>query len=235
MNDERVLLQLENICKYYNYGKPNELCVLNNVQFTVQKGEFISIVGRSGSGKSTLMNIIGMLDLPTFGKYQFEDTSVFEASEKKMTQIRRKKIGFIFQNFELIPDLDVQKNVELPMLYAGIGRKERTKRAMALLERVSLSDHLHYMPNELSGGQKQRAAIARALVNHPQLLLADEPTGALDYENGRSVMQLLHELHETGITILLITHDRELAAGAKRCMTIADGKLVCAEINEKCS
>lgn len=222
---ENCLLRMENISKVYNRGKKNELCVLKNLELTVNKGEFISVVGRSGSGKSTLMNIIGMLDVPSSGSYFFDGLSVSEASPMQLTEIRRNKIGFVFQNFELVPDLNVLKNVELPMLYAGVGRAERNRRAKALLEKVHLYDHMDYMPNELSGGQKQRVAIARALSNDPPLLLADEPTGALDYENGKNIMELFHSLHRSGKTVMLITHDREIASEAGHIITIIDGKL----------
>ena len=224
-NRDNYLFHMEHIAKTYNKGKPNELCVLEELDLTVNRGEFISIVGRSGSGKSTLMNIIGMIDIPSSGEYNFDGISVYDASVRQLTEIRRNKIGFVFQHFELIPDLNILKNVELPMLYAGIGRNERNKRAHALLEMVYLDDHADYMPNELSGGQKQRAAIARALSNDPPLLLADEPTGALDYENGKNIIELFHSLHNNGKTIMLITHDREIAEEAERIITITDGKL----------
>ncbi len=229
------LLHMEHITKVFNEGKSNELCVLKELELNVNQGEFISVVGRSGSGKSTLMNIIGMLDTPSSGSYYFDGLSISEASGRQLTEIRRNKIGFVFQNFELIPDLNILKNVELPMLYAGISRTERNKRAKALLERVGLYDHMDFMPNELSGGQKQRVAIARALSNDPPLLLADEPTGALDYENGKNIMKLFHSLHRGGKTVMLITHDREIASEAERIITITDGRLTTVRSDVLCS
>lgn len=216
---------MQGITKVYNIDKINELKVLNNIDIKVNKGEFISIVGRSGSGKTTLMNIIGMLDSPTYGKYFFEEKDVFHESKKLITSFRRKKIGFIFQNFELIPDANTLKNVELPMIYAGLNRKQRIERAKELLSIVNLENRMMHLPNELSGGQKQRVAIARALANDASLLLADEPTGALDYVNGRKIIDLFHKLNEMGKTIILITHDREIASEAQRIIYINDGSI----------
>lgn len=221
----KKIVDMHCITKIYNPNKLNELTVLDDLNLTVTEGEFISIVGRSGSGKSTLMNIIGMLDYPTHGSYLFEGEDVFSYSQKKMTAFRRKKIGFVFQNFELINDNNVFHNVELPMLYSGMGKRERRERTLELLRLVGMEDRMQHMPNELSGGQKQRVSIARALANSPSLLLADEPTGALDYENGRRIMGLMHDLHSLGKTIILVTHDRELAAEAGRIITIANGRI----------
>lgn len=223
MKNEKILLEMNGITKIYNMGKSNELKVLNNVELKVNDGEFISIVGRSGSGKTTLMNIIGMLDMPTYGEYFFEGKDVFHESKKMLTSFRRKKIGFVFQNFELIPDANALKNVELPMIYAGINRKQRIAHAKELLSIVGLDDRMMHLPNELSGGQKQRVAIARALANDASVVLADEPTGALDYENGRKIIDLFHKLNEFGKTIILITHDREIASEAQRMIYINDG------------
>ena len=221
-----ILLELSGIRKIYYKGLENELEVLKGIDLTVHNGEFLAIVGRSGSGKSTLMNILGMLDLPSYGSYLFEGQNVFKASHKQLSQMRRKKIGFVFQNFELFPDIVAQKNIEMPMLYAGIKSRERTKRAKELLELVGLSDRANHLPSQLSGGQQQRVAIARALANEPQLILADEPTGALDSENGSRIINLLKEMSQSGKTIILITHDREVAECAQRRITLSDGKIV---------
>lgn len=224
MND--VLLEMQKIRKIYNNEAENELEVLKGIDLKVRCGEFVAIVGRSGSGKSTLMNMIGMLDRPSYGAYSFEGEDVLHASFKQLSMLRRKKIGFVFQNFELFPDMNAQKNVEMPMIYSGIKRSERVKRAKELLEAVGLSDRADHLPNELSGGQKQRVAIARALANEPSLILADEPTGALDYENGLKIIQLLKDLQKKGKTVILITHDREIAEMAHRRITLSDGKIV---------
>lgn len=224
MND--VLLEMQKIRKIYNNGAENELEVLKGIDLKVNQGEFVAIVGRSGSGKSTLMNMIGMLDRPSYGAYNFEGEDVLHASFKQLSMLRRKKIGFVFQNFELFPDMNAQKNVEMPMLYSGVKRSERVKRAKELLDAVGLSDRADHLPNELSGGQKQRVAIARALANEPSLILADEPTGALDYENGLKIIQLLKELQAKGKTVILITHDREIAEMAHRRITLSDGEII---------
>lgn len=220
-----LLLEMKGITKIYNRGKSNELTVLNDINLQVRKGEFISIVGKSGSGKSTLMNIIGMLDMPTYGFYNFEDKNVFEYTDKQVTAFRRKKVGFVFQNFELISDENALKNVAVPMLYAGIGKKKRIKRAVELLKMVGMEERMDHMPNQLSGGQKQRVSIARALSNDPELLIADEPTGALDNENGKKIIELFHQLHSHGKTIIIVTHDREIALEAQRMITISDGRI----------
>lgn len=214
---------MHGITKIYNMNKTNELKVLDNVDLKVNEGEFISVVGRSGSGKTTLMNIIGMLDMPTYGNYIFEGKDIFHESKKTLTSFRRKKIGFVFQNFELISDANAIKNVELPMIYAGVKRKQRIEHAKELLSIVGLDDRMMHLPNELSGGQKQRVAIARALANNASIVLADEPTGALDYENGRKIIDLFHKLNELGKTIILITHDRDMASEAQRVIYINDG------------
>ena len=221
MEDKRrLLLEMHGITKIYNMNKTNEL---DNVDLKVNEGEFISVVGRSGSGKTTLMNIIGMLDMPTYGNYIFEGKDIFHESKKTLTSFRRKKIGFVFQNFELISDANAIKNVELPMIYAGVKRKQRIEHAKELLSIVGLDDRMMHLPNELSGGQKQRVAIARALANNASIVLADEPTGALDYENGRKIIDLFHKLNELGKTIILITHDRDMASEAQRVIYINDG------------
>lgn len=217
----------KDIVKSFYLGTPNELEILHGMTFNVPAGEFVSIVGQSGSGKSTLMNIIGALDRPTSGQYFLGGINVSAASDKDLSQIRNKQIGFVFQTFNLIARTSALKNIELPMLYGGIPAKDRKKRAEELLEIVEMSDRAGHMPNELSGGQKQRIAIARAMANDPAIILADEPTGALDCKTGRMVMDLFHKLHkEQGKTIVLITHNNELAAETDRIITISDGNIV---------
>lgn len=223
---DHILFEIKGIQKIYNRNSEYELKVLKGINLIVHKGEFISIIGKSGSGKSTLMNIIGMLDMPTFGEYYFEGQNVFKLSSKKRADMRREKIGFIFQNFELFPDMNALKNIEMPMIYSGVPKKERIKRANLLLEEVGISDRSRHLPNELSGGQKQRVAIARALANKPLLILADEPTGALDYETGLRIIELLKNLNRDGNTIILITHDHEIADAAQRQIVISDGQII---------
>lgn len=200
--------------------------VLRDIDFDVKKGDVISIIGASGSGKSTLMNMIGVLDRPTEGTYWLDGTDVQDAQDDELSQIRNRKIGFVFQNFNLISRTNARKNVELPMMYAGIPQKKRTQRAEELLDLVGMADRMDHQPNELSGGQKQRVAIARAMANDPAIILADEPTGALDSKTGRMVMDLFHRLNrEQGKTIVLITHNQELAAETSRVLTMRDGIL----------
>jgi putative ABC transport system ATP-binding protein len=218
---------MTDIVKNYFIGLPNELHILKHIDLTVREGEFLSIVGASGSGKSTLMNLIGVLDRPTSGTYVLDGTPVGKMTDDQMSGVRNRKIGFVFQTFNLIPRNDALKNVELPMLYAGMASGTRVRRAEELLELVGMGDRMHHQPNELSGGQKQRVAIARALANDPPILLADEPTGALDSETGRLVMDLFHRVHEKdGKTIVLITHNPELAAETERIVTLKDGAVV---------
>ena len=205
---------------------PNELQILNGIDLDIKEGEFVAIVGESGSGKSTMMNIIGALDRPTEGKYFFNGEDISKLSDKKLSKIRNKEIGFVFQNFNLVPRTSALKNVELPMMYAGIKRRERTKRAKELLKTVGMEERSDHNPNELSGGQKQRVAIARAMANDPSIILADEPTGALDTKTGRIVMDIFHELHRSGKTIILITHSPELAKETERIITISDGNII---------
>lgn len=222
-----TIISMKNIIKRYYIGQPNELQILNGISFDVHKGEFVSIVGASGSGKSTLMNIIGALDRATEGTYFLNGTDVNVLSDKELSRIRNAEIGFIFQTFNLISRTNALKNVELPMLYAGISAKERTERAMELLKIVGMEERYTHQPNELSGGQKQRVAIARAMANNPSILLADEPTGALDTKTGRIVMDIFHRLHEQeGKTIVLITHSPELAQETERIVTISDGTII---------
>lgn len=222
-----TIISMKNIIKRYYIGQPNELQILNGISFDVHKGEFVSIVGASGSGKSTLMNIIGALDRATEGTYFLNGTDVNVLSDKELSRIRNSEIGFIFQTFNLISRTNALKNVELPMLYAGISAKERTERAMELLKIVGMEERYTHQPNELSGGQKQRVAIARAMANNPSILLADEPTGALDTKTGHIVMDIFHRLHEQeGKTIVLITHSPELAQETERIVTISDGTII---------
>ena len=222
----RQLIRMRGIVKRFYIGQPNELEILHGIDLDVKEGEFVSIVGASGSGKSTLMNMIGVLDRPTEGTYWLDGTDVQDAQDDELSQIRNRKIGFVFQNFNLISRTNARKNVELPMMYAGIPQKKRTQRAEELLDLVGMADRMDHQPNELSGRQKQRVAIARAMANDPEIILADEPTGALDSKTGRMVMDLFHRLNrEQGKTIVLITHNQELAAETSRVLTMRDGIL----------
>ena len=221
------VIHMESVTKKYYVGEPNELQILFDIGLDIYEGEFVSIVGASGSGKSTLMNRIGLLDRQTDGEYDLNGTSTKTLDDKQLSRIRNKEIGFVFQNFNLIPKISALKNVEMPMMYAGVSQKKRTERAMELIELVGMSDRYTHDPARLSGGQKQRVAIARAMANDPSIILADEPTGALDTKTGRMVMDLFHKLHEEeGKTIVLITHSPELAAECQRMITISDGRIV---------
>ncbi len=221
------IIRMTGIVKNYFIGTPNELHILKGINLTVREGEFLSIVGASGSGKSTLMNMIGVLDRPTSGTYVLDGVPVSDMSDNAMSDVRNRKIGFVFQTFNLIPRSNALKNVELPMLYAGVDSRTRTRRAAELLEMVGMGDRMRHRPNELSGGQKQRVAIARALANDPPILLADEPTGALDSATGRMVMDLFHRVHrKDGKTVVLITHNPALAAETDRIVTLRDGEIV---------
>jgi putative ABC transport system ATP-binding protein len=223
----RNIIEMKDIVKNYYIGTPNELHILKEISLTVQEGEFVAVVGASGSGKSTLMNMIGVLDRPTSGSYVLDGIPISQMTDNQLSDVRNKKIGFIFQTFNLIPRNNALKNVELPMLYAGLDGKKRTNRAKELLALVGMEDRMYHEPNELSGGQKQRVAIARAMANDPAILLADEPTGALDSETGRMVMDLFHRVHEKdGKTIVLITHNPELAEETERVVTIRDGMII---------
>ena len=219
-----MLLELKNIYKNYIQGTM-EVPVLKDINLCVEEGEYVAIMGPSGSGKSTLMNIIGCIDKPTSGTYLLDDVEIEKCKDKELSEVRNQKIGFVFQNFNLLPRQTALDNVALPLLYAGVGKKELTQRAKEALIRVGLEDRITFLPTQLSGGQKQRVAIARAIVNHPQLLLADEPTGALDTKSGEQVMELFHGLHEDGATIVMITHEREIAEHAQRILYIRDGML----------
>ena len=223
----RPIISMKGIVKSFYIGTPNELEILHGLDIVVPKGQFVSIVGASGSGKSTLMNIVGALDRQTSGQYVLDGIDVSKIDDTELSGIRNKKIGFVFQTFNLIARTSALKNVELPMLYAGVPARERTSRAMELLELVEMSERVKHMPNELSGGQKQRIAIARAMANDPAIILADEPTGALDSKTGRLVMDIFHKLHrEQGKTIVLITHNPELAEETDRIITLSDGRIV---------
>lgn len=226
MSEGRQLIRMRGIYKRFNVGLENELEILHGIDLDVNEGEFVSIVGASGSGKSTLMNLIGALDRPTEGSYWLDGTVIEDADDRELSAIRNRKIGFVFQNFNLIGRTNALRNVELPMLYAGVPQKKRTERAQMLLDMVGMTDRMTHQPNELSGGQKQRVAIARAMANDPAIILADEPTGALDSKTGRMVMDLFHQLNrEQGKTIVLITHNRELAMETQRVLTMCDGVL----------
>ena len=228
------IIEMRNIVKSFYINTPNQLNILKNIDITIKKGEFVSIVGASGSGKSTLMNIIGALDRPTSGTYFLAGTNINEKADNGLSEVRNKQIGFVFQTYNLIPRSSALKNVELPMLYYGMNRKERRERAERLLELVGMKDRMKHLPNELSGGQKQRVAIARSLANDPSIILADEPTGALDSTTGRLVMDLFHKVHELeGKTIVFITHNNELAEETEKIITLRDGKIISDEYNNK--
>ncbi|MFC6147370.1 ABC transporter ATP-binding protein [Corynebacterium nasicanis] len=215
---------MRDIVKRFNEDTPAEITILHGCDVDIEEGEFVSVIGASGSGKSTLMNIIGLLDRPSSGTYHLDGIDVLSVPDDELARLRSRKIGFVFQNFNLIGRIDALRNVEMPMMYAGVPPRERAQRARELLELVGMGERVSHLPNELSGGQKQRVAIARSLANSPDLLLADEPTGALDSATGRLVMDLFHELHrDHGMTILLITHNPELAEETGRIITMKDG------------
>ena len=220
----KLILDLHGICKNYYQGK-YVVEALKDVDFSMEEGEYVAIMGPSGSGKSTLMNIIGCLDQATSGTYYLDGQDISKMSENEMSDVRLNKIGFVFQSFHLLPRQSALANVEMPLNYAKVPRKERRERAFRALERVGLADRVDFRPNQLSGGQMQRVAIARAMVNNPRLLLADEPTGALDSRSGSAVMELFEKLNEEGVSVLMITHDAEIASHARRVVTIRDGIL----------
>ena len=226
-----MILQMRDICKDYPMGK-TVTRVLKNVNLDVSEGDYLAIMGPSGSGKTTLMNLIGCLDVPTSGSYLLGDREITKCSGKELADVRNKEIGFVFQSFHLLPKLTALDNVALPLLYGGVKKEERRERARAALETVGLSDRVDHRPDQLSGGQCQRVAIARAIVGKPRLLLADEPTGALDSASGAQVMELFHQLHADGATIIMITHDRGIAHHADTIMTIKDGVLSGGEKDE---
>ena len=219
-----MILNLQNIYKDYQQEKL-VVPVLKDVSLTVEEGEYVAIMGPSGSGKTTLMNVIGCLDRPTSGTYELAGENVLKLKDRELSDLRLKSIGFVFQSFQLMPRESAVENVALPLSYAGVRKKERRSRATKALERVGLGDRVNFRPTQLSGGQKQRVAIARAMVNHPKILLADEPTGALDSKSGEQIMELFDSLNEEGVTIVMITHDPRIAAKAKRIVRIIDGEI----------
>ncbi len=219
------MIRLHEVTKVYQMGD-TEVRALDGVDLHIKPHEFVAIIGPSGSGKSTLMNIIGCLDVPTSGQYWIDGVEISKMSDNDLADIRNQKLGFIFQQYNLLPKLSAIENVELPLIYKGIGISERSKLAKEALRRVGLAEKIYNKPSELSGGQQQRVSIARALSSHPQLILADEPTGALDSKSGIEIMQMLHDLHEEGNTIIIITHDLNIAKQAERIVTIRDGKIV---------
>ena len=221
-----MLIEIKNIYKIYNEGKESEVRALDGVTLSIDRGEFVAIIGASGSGKSTLMNILGCLDVPTYGDYILNGTDVTDRTDRQLAHIRNKEIGFIFQGYNLIPALTAYENVELPLIYQGISVFQRKERVMAALERVGMADRFGHRPSEMSGGQQQRVAIARAIATRPPIIMADEPTGALDSKTGKHVLEILHSLHEGGSTIILITHDNGIAATAHRIVRISDGHIV---------
>ena len=220
-----MLLEMHNICKDYPQGR-EVVKILKNVELTIDEGDYLAIMGPSGSGKTTLMNLIGCLDVPTSGTYMLNGEDISKASENHLADVRNSTLGFVFQSFYLLPKLSARENVALPLLYAGVKKRQRLRRADEALKMVGLGERLDFMPNQLSGGQQQRVAIARAMINHPKLLLADEPTGALDSASGRQVMDLFDELNANGATIVLITHEPKVGARAKRLRRILDGVLL---------
>ncbi|NWG27789.1 MAG: ABC transporter ATP-binding protein [Ignavibacteriaceae bacterium] len=226
------MINIEHIAKIYQVGS-EEVHALRDVSLKLEKNEYVAIMGPSGSGKSTLMNMLGCLDTPTSGKYEFKGISVSEMSDNQLAVIRNKEIGFVFQTFNLLSRSDALHNVELPLIYAGIGASERRGRAEQALIDVGLKDRMHHKPNELSGGQRQRVAIARALVTRPSIILADEPTGNLDSKTGEEIMYLFHEIHEKGNTIILVTHEEYIAEHAARIIRLRDGLIESDEIVEK--
>jgi putative ABC transport system ATP-binding protein len=219
------VIELTNIKKMYDMGGAEEVHALQGVSLTIGKNEYVAIMGPSGSGKSTLMNIIGCLDTPSEGQYLFNGLNVSEMDDNELAKIRNKEIGFVFQTFNLLPRSDALHNVELPLIYGGLPASERRRRAAEVLEQVQLADRSHHKPNELSGGQRQRVAIARALVTRPSIILADEPTGNLDSKTGEEIMMLLEELHHRGNTIILVTHEADIAEHAHRTIRLRDGKI----------
>ncbi|MSS63262.1 ABC transporter ATP-binding protein [Velocimicrobium porci] len=219
------MIKMENISKVYNSGVV-ETKALEQVSFEIKKGEFVAVIGRSGCGKSTLLNILGGMDTATEGSYLFDDICVNQLRGSSLAQFRNKKIGFVFQGFYLVAEMSAEENVALPLGYAKVGKKERKQRALELLKAVGLEEKAKNRPFELSGGEQQRVAIARAIANEPSVLLADEPTGNLDEENSKMVMELLQDLHKKGLTIIMVTHDMELAKKAERIIQIKDGKII---------
>ena len=221
-----MLIDIRDLYKIYNENKESEVRALDGVSLQIDQGEFVAIVGQSGSGKSTLMNVLGCLDIPTYGEYYLNGTDVISLNDRQLARIRNREIGFIFQGYNLIPELDALENVTLPLIYQGISVWEREDMAREALRRVGMEDRAHHRPSEMSGGQQQRVAIARAIATHPPIIMADEPTGALDSKTGRHVLEILQQLCLGGTTVLLITHDEGIASTARRVVRLADGKII---------
>ena len=221
-----MLIEIKDVYKIYGEGLESEVRALDGVSLTIDRGEFVAVVGQSGSGKSTMMNVLGCLDIPTHGEYYLDGTNVWELTDRELSHIRNKQIGFIFQQYNLIQSLTVLENVELPLIYQGVGSDKRRELAMEALERVGLLSRIKHKPVEMSGGQQQRVAIARAIATHPPIIMADEPTGALDSHTGHDVLRFLQQLNKEGSTVILITHDNGIAATARRCVRLQDGKIV---------
>ena len=227
-----MLIEIKDIYKIYNEGRESEVRALNGVSLSIDRGEFVAIVGQSGSGKSTLMNVLGCLDIPTYGDYWLDGVDVTGLSDRQLAHIRNKQIGFIFQGYNLIQELDALENVILPLIYQGVPIWEREARAMEALARVGMDDRAHHRPSEMSGGQQQRVAIARAIATHPSIIMADEPTGALDSKTGQHVLEILRELYRGGTTVILITHDNGIAATARRVVRLSDGMVISDDAQE---
>ena len=227
-----MLVRLKDVYKIYGEGLESEVRALDGVSLEIDRGEFVAVVGQSGSGKSTMMNVLGCLDVPTRGTYLLDGTDVRELTDKELSRIRNKQIGFIFQQDNLIQSLTVLENVELPLIYQGVNADDRREMALAALERVGLAGRIKHHPTEMSGGQQQRGAIARAIAAHPPIIMADEPTGALDSHTGQEVLHFLQQLNREGTTVILITHDNGIAATARRCVRLADGKIVDDRVQE---
>ena len=221
-----MLIDIQNLYKIYNEGKESEVRALDGVSLQIDKGEFVAIVGQSGSGKSTMMNVLGCLDIPTYGEYLLDGTDIGSLSDKQLARIRNREIGFIFQGYNLIQELDALENVTLPLIYRGVSLFDREDMAMEALAKVGMDDRAHHRPSEMSGGQQQRVAIARAIATAPPIIMADEPTGALDSKTGKHVLEILRDLYRGGTTILLITHDDGIAATARRVVRLSDGKII---------
>ena len=221
-----MLIDIRNLYKIYNEGRESEVRALDGVSLQIDKGEFVAIVGQSGSGKSTMMNVLGCLDIPTYGEYHLDGTDIGSLSDKQLARIRNREIGFIFQGYNLIQELDALENVTLPLIYRGVSVFDREDMAMEALAKVGMDDRAHHRPSEMSGGQQQRVAIARAIATSPPIIMADEPTGALDSKTGKHVLEILRDLYRGGTTVLLITHDDGIAATAKRVVRLSDGRIV---------
>ena len=221
-----MLIDIRDLYKIYNEGKESEVRALDGVSLQIDRGEFVAIVGQSGSGKSTMMNVLGCLDIPTYGEYHLDGNDIGSLSDKQLARIRNREIGFIFQGYNLIQELDALENVTLPLIYRGVSVFDREDMAMEALAKVGMDDRAHHRPSEMSGGQQQRVAIARAIATSPPIIMADEPTGALDSKTGKHVLEILRDLYRSGTTVLLITHDDGIAATAKRVVRLSDGKII---------